>query len=768
MSKHKKDKKKRKRRSPSSSSASSSSDGSSGGDWVEKSPPPRTQENPPKKENPPMTGPSFLDLALSSSSSREKKEKTKTTDRPEPIELPIGLYYPNRKQESASSSSSKQNDTSNQNHEYNSYRKDKYGKEDNNYNGNKYGKYEIKNNKQFQKPRSDHDDDYSSSRRDKYGKSDGQSSRQFQKPRSDDDDNDDSNTRRKYKCDGSEKQKSKQFQKPSSDFDDDYSSRRKDKYERTDRQSSKHFQKPSSGDEYDTHRNDKTDRQNNRRFQKPRSDSDDDYSSCRKDKYERYGRQSRKQFHKPRSDDDEDQTDSHRNDKYEKSDRQNNRRFQKPRSDSDDDYRKDKYERYDRQSRKQFQKPRSDDDDDEDETDSHRNAKYERSEKREDEKKYLDKKHEPNTGNKDQGSEKPNNVPVSHDDVNKIAAKLIKAEMMGNTDLVSKLKAKLEVAKLNETPIKRSGKQDTRNPKDEVREKDRVVVITEQSMKDRRRTELLERKKLSFLGDNEDRWVAEGKTFANIGDEYEEEADAPKRKKQKAATSNPNQSAGNAIQEHKKAAQILSSCAYCSGGDTKHAPILVDHYTEDVYLALPSTEPLTEHHCLIVTKEHLPGLRQTEPNVYNAVRSLCEKLVALFSRQDKTCVFFETVSNLKRNHCHVHCVPLDRDVGDDAPLYFQKSITDLETDTRHNRTLVKIARNALCRSVPAELEYFYVNFDWKEGFAHLIENRMSHTFAEEIIAGMLDLGSSRWRNPSHLSYEAQMKLKLDFLRLYNS
>uniref|UniRef100_A0A8D9A9D9 CWF19-like protein 2 n=1 Tax=Cacopsylla melanoneura TaxID=428564 RepID=A0A8D9A9D9_9HEMI len=203
-------------------------------------------------------------------------------------------------------------------------------------------------------------------------------------------------------------------------------------------------------------------------------------------------------------------------------------------------------------------------------------------------------------------------------------------------------------------------------------------------------------------------------------------------------------------------------------GDTKHAPILVDHYTEDVYLALPSTEPLTEHHCLIVTKEHIPGLRQTEPNVYNSVRSLCEKLVGLFSRRGKTCVFFETVSSLKRNHCRVHCVPMDREIGDDAPLYFQKSITDLETDTRHNRTLVKIARNALCRSIPAELEYFYVNFDWQEGFSHLIESKMSPTFAEEIIGGMLDLSSSRWRNPTRLSYETQMKLKLDFLRLYNS
>uniref|UniRef100_A0A8D8SP46 CWF19-like protein 2 n=1 Tax=Cacopsylla melanoneura TaxID=428564 RepID=A0A8D8SP46_9HEMI len=726
MSKHKnqkKEKKKRKRRSPSTSS-SSSSDGSSGGEWVEKSPPPAartsTKETVLKREDPPMTGPSFFDLALSSTSSREKKEKTKNLDRPEPIELPVGIYYPNKKQDNASSTSTKHENTRKQNHDNdcNSQRKDKYDKSE-------------RSNKQFQKPTSDDADVYSSRRKDNYDRSEKQS-RHFQKPSSDDDENN-YNHRRKDKYDNSDRKSSRQFQKPASD-DEDNEYRRKDKYGNSEKQNSRQFQKPSS-------------------------DSDDNYSSRRKDKYNRSEKQSSKQFQKPTSDD-EDNYNSSRKDKYGKSDGRRSRQFQKPSSDSDDNYyssqKKDKYDRSDKQNSRQHQKPTIDDED----CDSRKKDKYGKSDKCEEHRRDL------KYDNNDQ--EKPNDVPVSHDDVNKIAAKLIKAEMMGNTELVTKLKAKLEVAKQNETPIKRTGGQrDARKPNDEAREKDRVVVITEQNMKDRRRTELLERKKLAFLGDNEDRWVAEGKTFANIGDEYEEEPDAPKRKKANNSNLN-NQSSSNAIREHKKAAQILSSCPYCTGGDTKHAPILVDHYTEDVYLALPSTEPLTEHHCLIVTKEHIPGLRQTEPNVYNSVRSLCEKLVGLFSRRGKTCVFFETVSSLKRNHCRVHCVPMDREIGDDAPLYFQKSITDLETDTRHNRTLVKIARNALCRSIPAELEYFYVNFDWQEGFSHLIESKMSPTFAEEIIGGMLDLSSSRWRNPTRLSYETQMKLKLDFLRLYNS
>lgn len=175
---------------------------------------------------------------------------------------------------------------------------------------------------------------------------------------------------------------------------------------------------------------------------------------------------------------------------------------------------------------------------------------------------------------------------------------------------------------------------------------------------------------------------------------------------------------------------MLNSCLYCVSSAGKHHPILIDQFSEQAYLALPDREPLVPHHCMIVTSDHVASLRATEPEAYNSVRSLCEKLVTVFSQQQKTCVFFEMVNHLKWNHCHVHCIPLSREVGDMAPLYFQKSISDLEADTRHNRTLTKIERNKLCTSIPTEMEYFYVNFDWGKGFAHVIESRLSDTFAE--------------------------------------
>ncbi|XP_026685954.1 LOW QUALITY PROTEIN: CWF19-like protein 2 [Diaphorina citri] len=673
---------------------------------------------------------------------------------------------------------------------YSSHRKDKYSKS------------EHKNDKRFQKPCSDSDDErYSSHRKDKYSKSEHKNDKRFQKPCSDSDDERYS-SHRKDKYSKSEHKSDRRFQKPSSDSDDErYSSHQKDKYSKSEHKSDRRFQKPcsdSDDERYSSHRKDKyskSEHESDRRFQKPSSD-DERYSSHRKDKYSKSEHKNDKKFQKPCSDSDDERYSSNQKGKYGKSDEhKSDKRFQKPCSDSDDEryssHRKDKHTKKDdsEQCKASSYKSKRNSRNDEEEHSKNGSSsstpaqtsqvthddvnklaaklikaemmgntalvaklklKLEAAAKREDSeqckpsgdksKRNSRNDEEEHSKNGSSSSTPAQTSQVTHDDVNKLAAKLIKAEMMGNTALVAKLKLKLEAAKSQEV-------KPSRKPRDEVRQEHRVVVISEHSMKDKRKMELLERKKLAFLGDNEDRWVSEGKTFANIGDEYEETPDAPRRKKPKSNTS----TGANALQQAKRTADMLNSCAYCRSSEAgKHRPILIDQVSEHVYLALPPHEPLVPHHCMIVTQQHTPCLRQTERNVYDSIRSVCEKLVARFSRARKTCVFYEMVSSMKWNHCVVHCVPLDDSTGEMAPMYFQKSLQDLESDSRNNRTLIKIERNKLCSSIPAELEYFYVNFDWGKGFAHLIENKMSRTFAEEIIGGMLDLDSSKWRKPAPL------------------
>lgn len=46
----------------------------------------------------------------------------------------------------------------------------------------------------------------------------------------------------------------------------------------------------------------------------------------------------------------------------------------------------------------------------------------------------------------------------------------------------------------------------------------------------------------------------------------------------------------------------------------------------------------------------------------------------MFAEQEKDVVFLETVMGLaqQRRHCLVECIPLPRDVANEAPLYFKK------------------------------------------------------------------------------------------------
>lgn len=63
--------------------------------------------------------------------------------------------------------------------------------------------------------------------------------------------------------------------------------------------------------------------------------------------------------------------------------------------------------------------------------------------------------------------------------------------------------------------------------------------------------------------------------------------------------------------------------------------------------------------------------------IYNTVLLYCPQLfrrtlVRMFESQDLDCVFMETHMNpRKRQHMVLECIPLPRELGDMAPIYFK-------------------------------------------------------------------------------------------------
>ena len=179
-----------------------------------------------------------------------------------------------------------------------------------------------------------------------------------------------------------------------------------------------------------------------------------------------------------------------------------------------------------------------------------------------------------------------------------------------------------------------------------------------------------------------------------------------------------------AIAEHKSLTRTLDTCSFCyEGADfKKHLLVAVG---KTCYVCLPWHLSLTEGHCFIVPSSHVSCATLLDEDVYAEMQQFRKALCRMFQANgDEDCVFFEVAKGLKRHpHMVIECVPLPREMGDMAPMYFQKGINECESEWSHNQKLVKLTKEKdIRRSVPKGLPYFHVDFGMQNGFAHVIED----------------------------------------------
>ncbi|NXV78330.1 C19L2 protein, partial [Atlantisia rogersi] len=99
-------------------------------------------------------------------------------------------------------------------------------------------------------------------------------------------------------------------------------------------------------------------------------------------------------------------------------------------------------------------------------------------------------------------------------------------------------------------------------------------------------------------------------------------------------------------------------------------------------------------------------------------------LVKMFEAKDLDCVFLETNMGMKKRHHMVYeCIPLPKEVGDMAPIYFKKAIMESDEEWSMNKKLIDLSSKDIRKSVPKGLPYFAVDFGLQGGFAHVIEDQ---------------------------------------------
>ncbi|KAM6316826.1 CWF19-like protein 2 [Aegotheles albertisi] len=393
---------------------------------------------------------------------------------------------------------------------------------------------------------------------------------------------------------------------------------------------------------------------------------------------------------------------------------------------------------------------------------------------------------------------------LSEEEMNRLGAKIVKAELMGDMELASKLQAELENArKLRESqgqiPAKSDREGSSRQEDEQV-----VLVRTDQSGRawpvntptvpqeprggrrkghtipthiDKERvryfqdddsmnlTDLVRNEKMRTAEDQNSLFMRmASKLMEKTDREYYTLDDMFVSRAAKRAHSGEEEEIQRrkAIREHQQLAARMEKCPYCfdSSELSKHLIIAIG---TKVYLSLPSNQSLTEGHCLIAPLQHHTAATLLDEDIWEEIQMFRNVLVKMFEAKDLDCVFLETNMS-KRYHMVYECIPLPKEVGDVAPIYFKKAIMESDEEWSVNKKLIDLSSKDIRKSVPKGLPYFSVDFGLQGGFAHVIEDqhKFPHYFGKEIIGGMLDLEPRLWRKGIRQNFEDQRKKVLQF------
>ncbi|NWZ91294.1 C19L2 protein, partial [Nesospiza acunhae] len=180
-----------------------------------------------------------------------------------------------------------------------------------------------------------------------------------------------------------------------------------------------------------------------------------------------------------------------------------------------------------------------------------------------------------------------------------------------------------------------------------------------------------------------------------------------------------------AIREHQQLAACMEKCPYCfdSSELSKHLIIAIGTKRNDVRVFKIRNEIASMEGFIVL---HLTCLALSVDSATSS-RMFRNALVKMFEAKDLDCVFLETnMSMKKRYHMVYECIPLPKEVGDMAPIYFKKAIMESDEEWSMNKKLIDLSSKDIRKSVPKGLPYFSVDFGLQGGFAHVIEDQ--HNF----------------------------------------
>lgn len=384
--------------------------------------------------------------------------------------------------------------------------------------------------------------------------------------------------------------------------------------------------------------------------------------------------------------------------------------------------------------------------------------------------------------------------PLTEAEMNKLGAKIVKAEIMGNMELAIELKNQLNEARELANSVQSHSKEKVQNviltqtdakgvtrpldPRHEVpgfsKNVKRKSAETHISGKKVRHyfdddkyslQQLFQQEKGRRTTEDDAILMKAASTNMDMDEIFEEQithvkSDAKQNNKDRLV----------AIKEYKQLSKSVDNCRWCIDSKymLKHMIITMD---SEICLSLPPYASLTAGHCIITPIQHIACQLQLDENIWEKLKVYKRILYKIFSDQNQYPIFYEIYNNRhKFLHMQLQCVPLPKEVGELAPMYFKKALLECETEWSINKKVISLENKDVRRAIPNGLSYFMVEFEKNKGYAHVIEDEhmFPKTFAEEIIGGMLDIDHDIWRKLKNENFDQQREKVLKFSEIWKN
>lgn len=214
--------------------------------------------------------------------------------------------------------------------------------------------------------------------------------------------------------------------------------------------------------------------------------------------------------------------------------------------------------------------------------------------------------------------------------------------------------------------------------------------------------------------------IMSDKTFKNEVDYMDDNVEKLGRKKMKSDA----MKRMFAIQDFAKTKKALDTCEFCWQDDRQPRATVISSGTR-AFLTMPEREPLVARHCCIVPMQHHLSMLEADDDTWEEVKNFMKCIIQMEDKNGNGVIFFETVKSLRhQKHSFIEAVPIEKGLFSQMPGYFRQSIIEQSNDWSQNKGLIQFSRDRPFRnSMVPDLPYFMVQWDHRgeKGYGHVIE-----------------------------------------------